>query len=84
MRPFVPMNLVILFFLPFNKEILCRNAEYEARPKLFLSVTLEMKNKESFEDDLCDIIVKMVNFDPLPYSSRMFLLMSQNFTKLDV
>lgn len=42
-----------------------------------------MPNKESFLDELCDIIVKMVHFDPLPYSSRMFLLMSLNAAKFD-
>jgi len=46
------------------------------RPRLFISVTLEMPNRESFLDELCDIIIKMVHFDPLPYASRALLLMS--------
>lgn len=41
-----------------------------------MSVTLEMPNKESFVDELVDIIVKMIHYDPLPYSTRVFLVMS--------
>lgn len=73
LRPFTPLNL----------EIVCRNAEYAARPRMFVSITLEMPNRESFIDELCDIIVKMVHFDPLPYASRMFLLMSLNTSKIE-
>lgn len=73
MRPFVPLNMMVH----------CKNAEYAARPKLILSVTLEMPNKESFVDELIDIIVKMVHYDPLPYASRVFLVMSQNMASIE-
>lgn len=43
-----------------------------------------MPNKESFIDELVDIIVKMVHYDPLPYASRTFLLMTLNSAKLDL
>lgn len=68
MRPFKPMNI----------ELHCKYAEYEARPKIFLSITLEMANKEKFLDELIDIIVKMIHYDPLPYASRTFLMMTLN------
>jgi hypothetical protein len=68
MKPFVPMNL----------DILCREAPLGERPRLFISITLEMPNRESFLDELCDIIVRMIHYDPEPYASRAFLLMSTN------
>lgn len=65
-----------------NIELHCKFAEYEARPRLFLSITLEMVNKEKFLDELIDVIVKMVHYDPLPYSSRTFLIMTLNQTNI--
>ena len=66
MKPFIPINMIVH----------CKNAEYAARPKLIMSLILEMPNKESFVDELVDIIVKMIHYDPLPYATRVFLLMS--------
>ncbi len=43
-----------------------------------------MPNKESFIDELVDIIVKMVHYDPLPYASRTFLVMTLNAAKLEM
>lgn len=47
-----------------------------------MSITLEMVDKTKFLDELIDIIVKMIHYDPLPYASRTNLLMTLNSTKL--
>ncbi|CAD8086706.1 unnamed protein product [Paramecium primaurelia] len=72
MRPFQPMNFELQF----------KFAEYEARPRLYMSITLEMADKQKFLDELIDIIVKMVHYDPLPYASRTNLIMTLNQTKI--
>ncbi|CAK88568.1 unnamed protein product (macronuclear) [Paramecium tetraurelia] len=72
MRPFQPMNFELQF----------KYAEYEARPRLYMSITLEMADKQKFLDELIDIIVKMVHYDPLPYASRTNLIMTLNQTKI--
>lgn len=43
-----------------------------------MSITLEMIDKEKFLDELIDIIVKMIHYDPLPYASRTNLIMTLN------
>ena len=73
MKPFTAMNI----------EFECKTAEFELRPKLYMSVTLEMPNTDSLLDNLCDVIVRMVHFDPYPMSSRMFLVMSLNNARFD-
>ena len=53
--------------------------EYEARGSVFVSFVLEMKDKESFVDNLVDVVVCGAPFDPLPLkSSRMMLAMTNS------
>lgn len=39
------------------KEFISQKAEYEAKPKYYISICLEMPNKDSFLDALTDIAV---------------------------
>ncbi|EAR89988.1 C2 domain protein (macronuclear) [Tetrahymena thermophila SB210] len=65
-------------FVPMNLELVSQRAEYEAKPKYFVSLTLEVPNTESFVDALTDVVVHNVHYDPLPYTQRMFLMMTLN------
>ena len=49
-----------------------------SNPRYYISVVLEMPNKESFVDTLADVVVHMINFDPLPYVNRVMIGMTLN------
>lgn len=66
LKPFLPMNLELIT----QKE--------DCKPRYFISLCLETGNSHSFIDGLTDIAIHKVNFDPLPYSKRMFLIMTLN------
>jgi hypothetical protein len=66
----------ILYFS--KQELTSSKGEYDSKPKYFISLTLEVPNSESFVDSLTDVVVHNVHFDPLPYTQRMFLMMTLN------
>ena len=73
---FIPIDSLIAFNT-YNFEILSANSKSDAKPRYYVSITLESQ-LQSFVDTLCDVVVKMVHFDPLPYNSRMTLCMTLN------
>lgn len=42
-----------------------------------------MPNKQSFIDELTDIAIHNINFDPLPYANTVSICMSLNGHKLE-
>jgi hypothetical protein len=52
--------------------------EYEARGQIYISLCLEMLSPDKLNDSLCDIVVHLLRFDPLPLSDKIFLIMTLN------
>lgn len=85
MRPFHPYHFVITsnfvtfshqFYVSF-KEFYSTVQEYEARGSIYISVTLEMRDRDNFVDSIVDVAVHRILFDPLPLNNnRMMLAMT--------
>mmetsp|Transcript_34749 Transcript_34749/g.40638 ORF Transcript_34749/g.40638 Transcript_34749/m.40638 type:complete len:858 (-) Transcript_34749:61-2634(-) len=66
-------------FHPYHFEFYSSVQEYEARGVVYVSVTLEMRDRDNFVDSLVDVVVHRVLYDPLPLKvNRMILAMSTN------
>ena len=67
-------------FDPIHLEVVCRNEEYEAKCKLYITLTLE-RPLASFVDSVSTLVLNWADFNPLPANIKKFavILTTDNY-----
>ena len=64
----------LMAYKPIHLEIHLRGGDYEAHPAIYISMVLECQ-LQSFVDSICTPTLHWIDFDPLPYCSKMLTIL---------